>query len=127
MQPGGLKLQEEARSEPPQAMPQATPGLPDRDVRRKRPPVLSFLLRMETVRRLGRILTLLAIDFAGVFLAIFTAMCIKAALLFARSSLYASRGLRPGLPRIVGSLFQVAVVSLIFALISGERFSSYYI
>src|ERR671917_26468 len=116
MQPGGLKLQEEARSEPPQAMPQATPGLPDRDVRRKRPPALSFLLRMETVRRLGRILTLLAIDFAGVFLAIFTAMCIKAAvlesvdlaaaydetmkivwfaylvtaLLFARSSLYAS-------------------------------------
>jgi exopolysaccharide biosynthesis polyprenyl glycosylphosphotransferase len=153
MQPGGLKLQEEARSDAQQAMPPASLGLPDRDVRRKRPPVLSFLLRMETVRRLGRILTLLAIDFAGVFLAIFTAMCIKAAvlesvdveaaydetmrivwfaylvtaLLFARSSLYASRGLRPGLPRIVGSLFQVAVVSLIFALISGERFSSYYI
>ena len=153
MQPGGLKLQEEARADAPEAVPQVPLGLPDRDVRRKRPPVLSFLLRMETVRRLARILSLLAIDFAGVFLAIFTAMCIKAAvlesvdvqaaydetmriiwfaylvtvLLFARSSLYASRGLRPGLPRIVGSLFQVAVVSLIFALISGERFSSYYI
>jgi exopolysaccharide biosynthesis polyprenyl glycosylphosphotransferase len=126
--------------------------LPRSDVRRKRPPALSFLLRMETVRTLARIGSLLALDFAGVFLAIFTALTIKAivrdnfvahdifaqtrhtvafaylvtALLFARSSLYANRAQRPGLSRIVACLFQVTVVALIFALVNGEHFSSYY-
>ena len=124
-----------------------------RDVRRKRPPLLSFLLRMETVRRVGRVLTLLYLDFAGVFLALFTALCLKAAfrdafdahrsyaeakdtvafaylvtvLLFARSGLYADRGERPGLSRIVSSLFQVMVVAIIFAVVNGEHYSSYYI
>jgi exopolysaccharide biosynthesis polyprenyl glycosylphosphotransferase len=118
-----------------------------------RPPVLSFLLRMSTVRRLGRLVSLLALDFAGVAIAIFTALVLKeavrgavvpsaalhgterflpfayllTALLFARSGLYAERGLRPGLPRIVGSLFQVAFVALIFAVVNGEHFSSYYL
>ena len=41
--------------------------LPERDVRRKRPPALSFLLRMETLRRVARVVSLLALDFAGVF------------------------------------------------------------
>ena len=49
------------------------------------------------------------------------------ALLFARSGLYAERAQRPGLPRIVSSLFQVTVVALIFALVNGEQYSSYYI
>src|SRR5207302_1843052 len=49
------------------------------------------------------------------------------ALLFARSGLYAERAQRPGLPRIVGSLFQVAFVALLFALVNGEHFSSYYL
>ena len=127
--------------------------LPSNDVRRKRPPAFSFLLRMETLRTLGRIGSLLALDFAGVFLAIFTALTIKAAvrngfvahdvfaqtrhivafaylvtaLLFARSALYANRAQRPGLSRIVACLFQVTVVALIFALVNGEHFSSYYI
>ena len=48
-------------------------------------------------------------------------------LLFARSGLYADRAVRPGLPRIVSSLFQVTVVTLVFALVNGERYSSYYI
>ena len=125
----------------------------DHDIRRKRPPALSFLLRVSTVRRLSRVLSLLAIDFAGVALAIFTALVLKeavhgsvrtadasattkhflpfayllTALLFARSGLYAQRALRPGLSRIVGSLFQVAFVAVIFALVNGEHFSSYYI
>jgi exopolysaccharide biosynthesis polyprenyl glycosylphosphotransferase len=124
-----------------------------RDVRRKRPPALSFLLRMETVRQLARIASLLALDVAGVFLAILTALCIKAlaknawdlqgsldetqntvafavlvtVLLFARSGLYDSRAERPGLTRIVSSLFQVMVVAIIFALVNGEHFQSYYI
>lgn len=128
--------------------------LPAVDVRRKRPPALSFLLRMETLRRAARVLTLLAIDFAGLYAALFTALMVKVvltehvwawdavleesrrtiafaylvtALLFARSGLYAARAERPGLPKIVTSLFQVTVVALIFALVNGERYSSYYI
>ena len=48
------------------------------DVRRKRPPALSFLLRAETLRNVIRIVTLLALDFAGLFAAIFTALMVKA-------------------------------------------------
>ena len=123
------------------------------DMRRKRPPAISFLLRVDTVGRVARILSLLALDFAGVALAIFTALGLKAivlghldatqayeetkqilafaylvtALLFARSGLYARRSQRPGLTRIVASLFQVAFVALLFAVVSGQRFSSFYI
>jgi exopolysaccharide biosynthesis polyprenyl glycosylphosphotransferase len=124
------------------------------DVRRKRPPALSFLLRLETVRRAARVLTLLALDFIALYAALFTGLMVKlvltdgvwawsnvqdetrhtiafaylvTALLFARSGLYADRAQRPGLPRIVTSLFQVTVVSLIFALVNGQRYSSYYI
>ena len=46
------------------------------DIRRKRPPALSFLLRMATLRRVARIVTLLALDFAFVFAAIFTALMV---------------------------------------------------
>jgi exopolysaccharide biosynthesis polyprenyl glycosylphosphotransferase len=125
----------------------------DHDIRRKRPPVLSFLLRTSTIWRVARVASLLALDFAGVALAILTALVLKeavhgrvqavhsrettehflpfayllTALLFARSGLYAQRALRPGLSRIVGSLFQVAFVALIFAVVSGEHFSSYYL
>ncbi len=131
----------------------------DRDMRRKRPPVLSFLLRMVTARRVAAVVSLLALDFLGVSLAIFTALVLKAAvlalfgdgapvklsaeihetgrylpftylltvLLFWRSGLYASRAQRPGLTRIVASLFQVAVVALIFAVVSGQHYRSFYV
>src|SRR3954453_16632643 len=128
-------------------------NLDGRDVRSKRPPALSFLLRMETLRRVARIASLLALDLGGVFLAIFTAIALKASvrgdfdatevwhgtkdivafaclvtvLLFARSGLYAGRAERPGLTRIVASLFQVAFVALIFPVVNGEKFQSYYI
>jgi exopolysaccharide biosynthesis polyprenyl glycosylphosphotransferase len=124
------------------------------DVRRKRPPALAFLLRMETLRQALRVASLLALDFAGLYLAIYTALMGKAVvrdgiwawgpsadetgrtiafaylvtvLLFARSGLYAQRAERPGLARIVSSLFQVTIVALIFALVNGEQYSSYYI
>jgi exopolysaccharide biosynthesis polyprenyl glycosylphosphotransferase len=125
----------------------------ERDVRRKRPPALSFLLRMDTLRRVTRGLSLLALDFAALFLAILTALCLKAAardawnfhvsfnqtkdyvtfaflvtaLLFAKSGLYGDRAVRPGLTSIVASLFQVTVVVLLYAVVSGNDFSSYYI
>jgi exopolysaccharide biosynthesis polyprenyl glycosylphosphotransferase len=133
-----------------------TPPLGDRDMRRKRPPALSFLLRMDTLRRVARVVALLALDLAGLFLAIFTALCLKAwgrgaldaanvraalqqtedlvsfaflvcGLLFARSGLYAGREQRPGLSRIVAGLFQTTGVALIYALVNGLDFSSYYI
>jgi exopolysaccharide biosynthesis polyprenyl glycosylphosphotransferase len=129
-------------------------ALRERDVRRKRPPVLSFLLRLDTLRRALRLGTLLTLDFFGVYMAIITALWLKAGLtsgewrvgaqgaqaaelfnfaylvtvlLFARSGLYAARGERPGMSRIVSSLFQVMLVALIFAVASGHTFSSYYI
>jgi exopolysaccharide biosynthesis polyprenyl glycosylphosphotransferase len=124
-----------------------------RDVRRKRPPALSFLLRWETARRLGRVISLLVLDFLAVYLAILTALSLKAAardrwhwsnqvnqteeyisfaflltaLLFARTGLYSGRAERPGLTRIVSSLFAVTVVALLYAVINGQEFSSYYI
>jgi exopolysaccharide biosynthesis polyprenyl glycosylphosphotransferase len=131
----------------------AEPPFVERDVRRKRPPALSFLLRMDTMRRFTRGLSLLALDFAALFLAILTALCLKAAargawdfhvsfnqtkdyvtfaflvtaLLFAKSGLYGDRAVRPGLTSIVASLFQVTVVVLLYAVVSGNDFSSYYI
>jgi exopolysaccharide biosynthesis polyprenyl glycosylphosphotransferase len=130
-------------------------ALGGRDVRAKRPPLLSFLLRWETARRFTRVATLMALDFAGVFLAIFTALLVKdvvrgqsqlvagafhqtrgfvafaylvTTLLFARSDMYADRGERPGFTRILATLFQVMVVAVIFALFNGASyFSSYYV
>jgi exopolysaccharide biosynthesis polyprenyl glycosylphosphotransferase len=127
---------------------------PAADIRRKRPPWLSFLLRLETLRRAVRVVSLLGLDFAGLFAALFTALMVKAVLrdgewasrasmiearetiafaylvtvlLFARSAMYSERATRPGLPKIVSGLFQVTLVALLFALVNGERYSSYYI
>jgi exopolysaccharide biosynthesis polyprenyl glycosylphosphotransferase len=147
--PGGVRGHGRVLHGPPATLLE----LPFRDMRAKRPPLMSFLLRWETMRRLSRTLVLLALDFCGISLAILSALCVKAAaldawdfqaslhetqqsvafaylltvLLFARSGLYGSRAARPGLAKIVASLFQVMVVALIFALVSGERFQSYYI
>jgi exopolysaccharide biosynthesis polyprenyl glycosylphosphotransferase len=134
-----------------------SPTLPrepsERDVRRKRPPAMSFLLRLDTIRRGGGVLALLLLDLAGVAFAIFTALASKeivlghlnvsnafheteqilafaylvTALLFARSGLYAERSQRPGSTGIFAGLFQVTFVALIFAVISGQRFSSFYV
>jgi exopolysaccharide biosynthesis polyprenyl glycosylphosphotransferase len=139
---------------PMNGMPTADPvRLPERDVRQKRPPVVSFILRIETLRRLARVLSLMALDLIGVAAALFTALMVKLAvrgsfdaslawsqtkhwiwfaylltvLLFARVDLYADRTRRPGLARIAGALFQAAVIALVFALANGEHFSSYFI
>jgi exopolysaccharide biosynthesis polyprenyl glycosylphosphotransferase len=129
------------------------PPLPERDVRARRPALFGFVLKLDTLRRLARVVSLLGLDFAGLFAAIFSALALKAALLddwnpsaslqetedtisfaylitallFARSGLYGERATRPGLTRIVGSLFQTTLVTLVFALVNGETFSSYYI
>jgi exopolysaccharide biosynthesis polyprenyl glycosylphosphotransferase len=133
--------------------PQDTASEAARDVRARKAPIRSILIRWDTMRRLTRVLTLAALDAAGVFLAIWTALELKAVvvgqpnlslsfeqtvdvaplailvtlLLFARSDLYADRALRPGFTRIVASMFQVTVVVLIYAIAEGNEFSSYYI
>jgi exopolysaccharide biosynthesis polyprenyl glycosylphosphotransferase len=115
--------------------------------------MLSFLLRLETLRRGARVASLLVLDFIGVAGAIFTALALKLAihgnmnwdtvwqqtrhwtpfaylvtvLMFARGDLYADRPRRPGLATITAALFQTTIISLVFALASGEHFSSYYI
>jgi exopolysaccharide biosynthesis polyprenyl glycosylphosphotransferase len=127
--------------------------LPERDVRRKRPPLLSFVLRMETLRRVVRVVSLLVLDYIGVAAAVFTALLLKVTirtsfnagyawgqsrhwvdfaylvtvLMFARVDLYADRSRRPGLARIATALFQATVIALIFALANGDHFTSYYI
>jgi exopolysaccharide biosynthesis polyprenyl glycosylphosphotransferase len=136
--------------------PPAAGDLPSRDVRAPERLLLrSRLIRWETFRRLLRVVILSVLDAAGVFLAIWTALELKAAirtgadwdfgffvdqaaeyaplaclvtiLLFARSDLYADRTVRPGFARIVAALFQVTVVLLAFTIVEGQKFSSYYI
>ena len=66
----------------PAALEHAEPVLlPERDVRAKRPPMLSFLLRWATMRRVARVVTLVSLDLAGVFLAILTALLLKLSLI----------------------------------------------
>jgi exopolysaccharide biosynthesis polyprenyl glycosylphosphotransferase len=133
--------------------PQDAVGLPARDVRARKAPIRSALIRYEALRRLTRVLTLGALDVAGVFVAIWTALELKAVinqksdltlsfnqtqdvaplailvtmLLFARSGLYSDRAVRPGFTRIVASLVQVTFIILVYAVVEGGHFSSYYI
>ena len=128
-------------------------ALPERDARARRPLILSTILRLDTLRRGMRVLTLLWMDVTGLFLAIWTALAIKAAiqdpdqlklvqaqaedvaplatlvmvLLFARSGLYRDRPLRPGSAKVISSLFQTTVVVWLYAEIEGIEFSSYYV
>src|SRR3954470_14343870 len=124
-----------------------------RDVRARRPALLRWIIRAESLRRIVRVAILASLDIAAVFMAIWTALELKAVirghpdlslsfdqaqdvaplaclitlLLFARSGLYGDRAARPGFAQIVGSLFQVAVVALIYALAEDYQFSSGYI
>jgi exopolysaccharide biosynthesis polyprenyl glycosylphosphotransferase len=127
--------------------------VPDHDVRRRRSPALSFLLRLETLRRSARVVSLLILDLVGVVAALTSALGVKllfrdefnlrlafhearpwitfaylvTVLMFARADLYADRPRRPGLSQIFIALMQTTLISLVFALANGEHFSSYYI
>jgi exopolysaccharide biosynthesis polyprenyl glycosylphosphotransferase len=127
--------------------------LPARDVRRKRPPLASVLMRRTTVRTVARTTLLLVLDLAAVCGALFTANALKllfehglglttawrstdhflafayllTVLAFARLDLYADRPRRPGLVKITTGLFQATLIGLIFALVDGQHFTSYWI
>ena len=122
------------------------------DYRRRSTP-LSFILTMDTLRTAARVASLVVVDVVGIYLAIFVALESKSLLfdgvsfsanlteaynyavfavlltllLFARAGLYGDRGLRPGLGAVVSALFSVALVALVYSLIVGRDFSSYYI
>ncbi len=128
-------------------------SLPDRDVRAAKPLFLRGVLRFDTIRSLSRIAILAALDIGCLFLAIWTALAIKAGiqspdtlgqmydqakdyaplaclvmvLLFARSGLYRDRAQRPGFAKVISSLVEVVLVVLIYAEIEGHEFNSYYI
>src|SRR3954452_19077723 len=134
---------------------QPAPGitLPPRDVRARRPFLLRAIIQLRTLRSIARVLVLAALDAAGIFLAIWTALELKAylrdksdlvlsfhqaqdvaplailvtLLLFARSDLYSERAVRPGFTRVIASLFQATLVVMLFAIVQGEQFSNYYI
>jgi exopolysaccharide biosynthesis polyprenyl glycosylphosphotransferase len=137
----------------PQPVPPPLPERDFRDVRRKRPPLMSFLLRLETLRRVTRVISLLLIDLFGVIAAITTSLGLKlwirgdlnlraawldakpwvpfaylvTVLMFARADLYSDRPRRPGLSRIFTALLQATLISLVFALANGEHFTSYFV
>jgi exopolysaccharide biosynthesis polyprenyl glycosylphosphotransferase len=124
-----------------------------RDVRARRPRLLTALRQARAPQRIGRVISLLALDLGAVFAAIFTALAVKelirgnfvldkvsgqaweylpfvaivSALLFARSGLYGSREERPGLTAIVAGLFWTTVMALVFAKAEGLDFRSHYI
>jgi exopolysaccharide biosynthesis polyprenyl glycosylphosphotransferase len=124
-----------------------------RDVRARRPLLFASILKLDTMRRIARVVALGWLDAVGVFLAILTALEVKLVvqthsnlelawqraddlaplailvtlLLFARSGLYGDRAARPGFTRVVASLFQVAVILFVYALVEGIDFSSYYV
>jgi exopolysaccharide biosynthesis polyprenyl glycosylphosphotransferase len=115
--------------------------------------VITALIHARALERSARVLSLLALDFAAILAAIFTALAVKGlirggfgfdgvlqtaldyqafvflvtALLFARSGLYGQREARPGFAAIVGGLFWATFVALVFAVVNGLDFRSYYI
>ncbi len=125
----------------------------DRDIRAHRPHLLAMLVNRDAYRRAARLLALVAIDIVGICAAIFSALALKeliqgdfelaaiarttadfaplactvSVLLFAGRGLYGRRETRPGFTQLLAALFQAAVICLIFGLVSGEEFSSYYI
>jgi len=151
------KQAEQVRASEPalaQEIARRLPSPQGRDIRDKRPPLLSFVLRVASVRRGAAVVTMAALDFVGLAAAIFSALVLKAVvvkgsvsladelhgtlhllalpfiltvLLFWGAGLYASRPQRPGLTRIVASLFQVMVVAWLYAVVSGRDYRSYYI
>jgi exopolysaccharide biosynthesis polyprenyl glycosylphosphotransferase len=124
-----------------------------RDIRSRKPWLVQTLTASATYRKVGRVFSLLGLDLLGLFGAIWTALAMKAALrdnyhahavfsdateflafaylvmvlLFARAGLYGSRETRPGLARVIATLFQVTVITLIFGLVNGTEFNSYWI
>jgi exopolysaccharide biosynthesis polyprenyl glycosylphosphotransferase len=129
-------------------------GADARDVRAKRQSLVSVLFDRRVLLGLVNAVVLAIVDLALLFAALMLALRLKTVfvtdpttfdqswdyaidvlpfaalvmlLLFSADGMYKPRHLRPSSARIMGALFKVTVVTLIFALIEGQRFQSYYI
>jgi exopolysaccharide biosynthesis polyprenyl glycosylphosphotransferase len=124
-----------------------------RDIRARTPYAVFRLASRDSYRKVARVATLLLLDLGALFAAILSALGVKALvlgesslagvlegtveylpfaflitmLLFARAGLYGPRESRPGMARVIATLFQATVISLIFALVSGSEFSTYWL
>jgi len=127
--------------------------MPAEDVRAVRPYLLSRTPLKSFVRRLLSIVLLIAIDVAGLVLGLFAALTLRAfvfdpspilwgllwdqetnwlaflilllVLVFWRAGLYAPRELREGSGRVVPSVFLVAALALVFAIGTGQHFTTF--
>jgi exopolysaccharide biosynthesis polyprenyl glycosylphosphotransferase len=123
------------------------------DVRSVKPYIFSRTPVRTFVRRSVSILALVAIDIAGLVLGLYLALALRAfvfdpkpvlwgllwdqetswlaflvlmlMLVFWRAGLYAHRGLREGAGRVVPSVFLVALLSLAFAIGTGQHFTTF--
>lgn len=134
------------------ALPPESPGL--RDVRAKRQSLLSIIFDRHLMMRFVNGIALAILDLALLFASLLIALRVKTVLttdpttfsasvdyawnvlpfaalamllLFTGDGLYKPRNLRPGSARIMGALFKVTVVTLVFAVVEGLNFQSYYI
>ena len=125
-----------------------------RDVRAKRQSLVTVLFDRRVLLGLVNAVVLAVVDLALLLAALMLALRVKTAfvndpttldqswdyaidvlpfaalvmlLLFSADGMYKPRHLRPSSARIMGALFKVTIVTLIFALIEGQRFQSYYI
>lgn len=125
-----------------------------RDLRAKRQGLFSILTSRQLILRFINGVMLAAMDLVLLFASLMIALRLKTVLttdastltdsyhyakdvlpfaalvmllLFAGDGLYRPRNLRPDAPRILGALFKVTLVTLLFALIEGREFQSYYI
>jgi exopolysaccharide biosynthesis polyprenyl glycosylphosphotransferase len=123
------------------------------DIRRSRPYFLSPAPLSAVARRTASITALIALDLVGLTLGVYGALALRdlvygngtplwgvlwraetewlpfltlvTALVFWQAGLYAERERRAGFGRIVGSLLLVGVITMIFAVGTGHRFSTY--
>jgi exopolysaccharide biosynthesis polyprenyl glycosylphosphotransferase len=123
------------------------------DIRSSRPYFLSAHPIGAAARRLASIASLIALDLIGLTLGVYCALALRdfvygdgtplwgvlwkaetdwlpfltlvTVLVFSQAGLYAERERRPGFGRVVGSLVLVGVITMIFALGTGHRFSTY--
>ena len=126
---------------------------PVEDVRRSRSYLLSRATLKTTARRLASIVSLAGLDILGLVLGLYLALALRAVLfdpkpvlwgllwdhetdwlpflilllvlVFSRNHLYARRELREGAGRIVPSVVLVALLSLVFAVGTGQHFTTF--
>jgi exopolysaccharide biosynthesis polyprenyl glycosylphosphotransferase len=146
---------DKARSAPPAATrPSGKDGsAPLGDIRSSRPYFLTSHPFANVARRSASIASLIALDLIGLTLGVYAALALRemvygrgtplwgvlwkaetewlpfltlvTVLVFWQAGLYAERERRAGFGRVIGSLVLVAVITLIFALGTGHRFSTY--